>query len=216
MTDYPRNVAVVTGDLALSTELGSGAVDAIFAALAHYVAENAHWIGDSFTRQSGDGWQILVPYPQHGLRSALAIRAFLKSQNGDVETYISIAEGRLDAPPPRDLNQTNEEIFVRSGRELTILKERAKRDGILLAHWDFGPAASVGYLADHISQSWTPPQAQAMALYLDPYAADLSYTEAADALGKSRQAVTKSLKAAGKDALLKALFTLEASFPGTR
>jgi predicted DNA-binding protein (UPF0251 family) len=50
-----------------------------------------------------------------------------------------------------------------------------------------------------------------MLLYLDPYSDELSYTEAAETLGISRQSVTKTLKAAGKDSVLQALFLLEAS-----
>ena len=211
MVSYPRHVAVLTGDLVRSTDLKQKDMNRVMSVLSDFAADNEYWLGQNFTRQSGDGWQMLVPYPEHALRSALAIRARLRSEGKAFETYISIATGNVEEEPPGNLNLTNQAVFVRSGRELQILKERSIDDGIRIAHWDMSFAASTGYLADHISRAWTPPQAQAMLLYLNPHAADMTYTEAAEELGKSRQAVTKSLDAAGKDAVLKALYTLETS-----
>lgn len=214
MISYPRHVAVLTGDLVRSTDLAHPDIDRVMGVLADFASANEHWIGHHFTRQSGDGWQMLVLQPEHALRSALAIRARLRSEGKQLETYISIATGRLDEAPPSNLNLSNQTVFRTSGKEIQILKTHSEEDGVKIAHWDMGVAASVAVLADHISQRWTPPQAAAMLLFLDPYSDDISYTDAATSLGKSRQAVTKSLDAAGKDALLKALSFLEASLRG--
>ncbi len=209
MTTYPTPIAVVSGDLVGSTKIALPDIDQVFLSLAAFVGEQT-WLGANFTRQSGDGWQLVVLHPEHALRSALAVRAKLMSLRSGLDTYISISVGMIETAPPDDLNHTNHPRFVASGRELEILKNRASKDGIKLAHWDMGAEASVGVLLDEISKGWTSAQAEAVLLYLNPYSDELSYSDAAARLGKSRQTVTKSLKAAGKDAVIKALAFLEA------
>ena len=70
-----------------------------------------------------------------------------------------------------------------------------------------GPVAAAFALADHISQGWTPPQAAAFLPMLDPDRPD--FTTVAEALGKSRQAVSKALYSAGLGAVTVALTALE-------
>ena len=71
---------------------------------------------------------------------------------------------------------------------------------------DLAPAATI--LADHLVQSWTVVQAQTVAAALAPDS-PVTHAQIAETLGKSRQAVTKALKAAGFDHLDLALATLE-------
>lgn len=213
-SSYPRKVAIITGDLARSSSLPQGEITRAMRALSDLFETEQHWVGENFTRQSGDGWQVVVPNFEGAIRSTLTMRATLRSLGPEFEAYFSIAVGDLLSAPPTNLNDTNEQIFVKSGRELQILKERAQKDGVMVCHWSWGGAASVAVLADHISQKWTPPQAAAMRIYLNPFSDEITYTEAAERLGISRQAVTKSLKAAGKDAILKSLFILEAALRG--
>ncbi|MEJ2000263.1 MAG: hypothetical protein P8X77_02560 [Maritimibacter sp.] len=193
--------------------MGAQKVERAMAALAESAKQQAHWTGESlrFTRNRGDGWQAVVHHPEGALRSALAFRASLKQLDAAYETYISIATGPAPAEISDDLNEMNAPIFVRSGRQLDLLKDRAHKDGVLIADWNWSCAASTAILADCISQDWTPAQAAAMLLYLNPYSDELTYTDAAEQLGKSRQVITKSLKAAKKDAILKALFLLESA-----
>ena len=209
MERYPRKIAVITGDLVNSTGLDRATITRAMAALSDLFQKEDHWIGRNFTRQSGDGWQAVHHHPEHAIRSALAMRAALRSLDAGLEAYFSISVGELESAPPQNLNEISDEVFVRSGRQLQILKDRSKKDGVLICHWDWGAAGSVAVLADHISQKWTPAQAAAILIYLNPYSDEISYTDAAEALGITRQAATKSLKSAGKDALLKALFILE-------
>lgn len=215
MADYPRKIAVITGDLVNSTSLDRTKITRAMSTLSDLFEQQRHWIGRNFTRQSGDGWQAVVLYPEHAIRSTLAMRAALRSLDHDIEAYFSISVGELQTAPPENLNEISDKVFVNSGRALQILKERSQKDGVLICHWDWGAAESVAVLADHISQGWTPAQAAAMLIYLNPHSDEISYTDAAEALGISRQAVTKSLKSAGKDALLKSLFILEAALRST-
>lgn len=211
MEHYTRTIAVVTGDLLNSTALGENQIAQGMAALEVCATDRAHHIASHFTRQSGDGWQIVVERPERALRAALMLRAALRTCGLEFETYISISVGQIKAAPGPDLNTMNAPVFVNSGQELIQLKDRAQKDGILIAHRNMGVGAAVAILADHISQSWTPPQARAMLLFLDPDFQARSYTQAGKMLGITRQAATKTLKAAGKDALLNSLLLLETS-----
>jgi hypothetical protein len=126
MTRYPRTIAVLTGDLYNSGDLGTARIERAMSALQTCAEHNSHWIGVNFTRQSGDGWQILIENPEGALRSALAFRAALKAAGTEFETYASISTGILSTPPHKDLNQMNTPVFVQSGRQLSILKQRSK------------------------------------------------------------------------------------------
>lgn len=209
MTPKTSDVAVISGDLVGSTRMEPKVVEAALGVIRQLCRDEANWIGSNFTRQSGDGWQIYLGQPRYALRSALLIRAALRSMGAGLDSYFSIAAGRLAGAPPDDLNETNDPLFIRSGRQLAALKADAAKTGIRIGWTGDGRSAAAAVLADHISQDWTAAQAQAISLCLPPDAAKLTYSEAADQLGISRQAATKALKAAGLMPLRAALTALE-------
>ncbi len=205
-TNHP--IAVLTGDLVDSTRLGESRINGAFEALADCAETQAAWHGAPlhFTRHRGDGWQVVLARPALALRSALAFRAALRARDEAFDSYIAISEGRVSGPVGQNLNEENAEVFVRSGRNLDFLT--ASDLSIRMAFAEDGALNAAIILADHLSQGWTGAQAAAILPFLAP-GQDLTYTEVARTLGKSRQAVTKSLDAAGHSALVYALNSLE-------
>ncbi len=217
MSSQRNTIAVLTGDLLGSTNLNASQIEAAFEALGTCASMIENWSGGSlhFTRQKGDGWQAVLRKPEFALRAAMCLRAALRQAGAAFETYISIATGPAPDHIAPDLNTMNHPLFIQSGRQLDTLKDNAKADGILIRDWMMSYTQATGVLADHISQGWTPAQAAAILAVLRPNT-DPSYTEVAERLGKSRQVVTKSLKAAGKAPLLSALQTLENALTANR
>ncbi|MBR9652021.1 MarR family transcriptional regulator [Thalassovita aquimarina] len=210
MTPITLHIAVLTGDLVASTRLPPGQLASAFDALADCAALQADWHRAPlrFTRQRGDGWQVVLARPAFALRSALAFRAALRSGGSEFDSYISIAEGPVAGEIGPDLNAETAEVFVKSGDGLESIKRSGEAGRMTYQGKGFLNATTV--LADHISQHWTPAQAAAILPFLAPGDAP-SYTEAARGLGKSRQAVTKALDAAGYPALKIALQSIEAA-----
>ena len=208
MTAGHRHIAVLTGDLVASTTLGEARIARAFAVLADCATQQEAWHGAPlrFTRHRGDGWQVALAKPALALRSALAFRAALRAEGEEFDSYIAIAVGPVSGKIGQNLNAENAGVFVRSGRNLDVLT--GSDLPIRMACVEDGALNAAIVLADHISQGWTPPQAAAIGPFLTP-GQDLSYTEVARTLGKSRQAVTKSLDAAGHSALVYALDSLE-------
>lgn len=202
-----HHIAVLTGDLVLSALLGPERITRAFGALEACALMQAGWMGASlrFTRHRGDGWQVVLARPRMALRSALTFRAALRAQGDEFDSYISIAEGVAPRDIVADLNSQTGEVFVESGRGLDELKE-AKRGRMI--HNSFGPVDAATILADRLSQGWTQAQAAAILPTLAPDY-DGTHSAIARRLGKSRQAVTKSLQASGQDGLELALGVLE-------
>lgn len=199
MTHTPHPIAVLTGDIVNSTALGPAKLERAFAALEDCAAQQAAWVGDSlhFTRHRGDGWQVVLQNPAYSLRAALAFRAALRAEGEDFDSYIGIAEGPVSAPVGPDLNDETAPVFAASGGAMDNAKTSAL--DIRFFHARDGAKGAAIALADHISRGWTPAQAAAIRPQLDP-TTDVTYTEIARILGKSRQAVTKSSEAGGMDA----------------
>jgi len=208
MTEETRKIAVLTGDIVGSTMLGPEKLERAMSALAECAETQADWHGESlrFTRNRGDGWQVVLAKPEMALRSALAFRAALRSLGEEFDSYIGIAIG---APPQKiteNLNTETSKTFVESGRILELLKEVPS--GIRMEATPTGPLTAASILADQISQDWTQPQAAAMLYALDP-TQSVRYTDIARHLGKSRQAISKSLAAAGEKPMEIALSAIE-------
>lgn len=208
MTQQPRNVAVITGDLVNSTALGPEKVERAFAALQTCAEGQAAWMGESlrFTRHRGDGWQVVLAKPKYTLRAVLAFRAALRSEGAEFDSYIGIAEGTTTGDIGPDLNEETAPVFMASGGAL----DRAKANNLhihTILDRPAGPAATLA-LADHIAADWTPAQAAAIGPWFDPTDA-VTYTDIARMLGKSRQAVTKAAEAAGVNALIYAVTKVE-------
>ena len=205
--NHDISIAVLTGDLVHSTELGPDKIDRAFEALEACAARLEGWQGHAlhFSRHRGDGWQVVLMRPEQALRCALAFRASLRALGDEFDTYIGIAEGRNDGPIGRDLNDETGPVFVSSGSTLAIPQYVGP---MRMAHAAKGPMDAVTHLADQLSMGWTPPQAAAVLPFLDPHSSP-SYTQVAKALGKSRQAVKKAVDAAHLPALIYALNSLE-------
>lgn len=209
MTKALTNIAVLTGDIVGSTQMSPKDLERAFDALASCAETLSDWHGEDlhFTRQRGDGWQVRLARPKLALRSALAFRAALRSKGKAFSTFMAVAEGPAEPVRPKtDLNTASDAVFVESGRFLDGLKEQEKP--LQLAHAKGGATNAALILADHISQGWTPAQAAAIQPLLIPHL-KISYTDVADILGKSRQAVTKALDGGGFHSIWMALQSIE-------
>ncbi|MDC0737374.1 hypothetical protein N6L24_03725 [Cognatishimia sp. SS12] len=212
--------SVLTGDLVKSSRLTPAQITQAFDALGHCAEVAATWHGAplKFTRHRGDGWQVLLHRPRYALRTALFFRATIKSLGPEFDSYIGIATGEAAMTMTADLNDRNEAVFVQSGHALEDIKTKTGKAlatlksmnsfAPKLAYATPGAEAAAVALADHIAEDWTPNQAEAMAHMLSPIQ-DMSYTDLAKTLDKSRQVVTKTLLSAGYQSLYLALHLLE-------
>lgn len=203
-----QKLAVITGDIVGSTKLGPRKLSLAIDALSDSASAQEKWHGASlkFTRNRGDGWQVILARPELALRSALTFRAKLRALGDDVDSYMGIALGMAPLPKGANLNAETGEIFTHSGRLLDVMKQVDA--GIRIEIWPTGPLSAAAILADQISQGWTQTQAAAMGYMLDP-TVSIYYTDLAHHLGKSRQAVTKSLRAAKEKPIEVALSAIE-------
>lgn len=205
MNETPTHIAVLTGDIIGSTQMSPEELERAFDALSASAEVQADWHGEDlhFTRQRGDGWQVRLARPELALRSALAFRAALRCEGKEFSTFMAVAEGEAGPVPPGvDLNKSSDQVFVESGRYLDQMKNFAKP--LELAHTALGKTSAAFVLADNISQGWTPAQAAAILPLLKP-GNKVTYSDVAQFLGKSRQAVSKSLDGAGFHAIWLAL-----------
>lgn len=164
-----------------------------------------------FSRHRGDGWQIILTDPRLYLRTALLFRATLRSLGAGVDTYLAAADQTAPASAPRentDLNTQTSPALVASGALLDTIKDIDDFDMPIWAHDAGGAPGATLIFADAVSRGWTP--AQACAAYHVLATKDVvTYTSIAERLGKSRQAVTKSLRGAKIDYITTALSALE-------
>lgn len=203
-----RHIAVLTGDLVNSVSLGAEKIARAFRALEVCAEMQASWMGAPlhFSRHRGDGWQVALARPELALRSALAFRAALRAEGAEYDSYISIAEGAAPEWLSADLNSHTENVFTRSGLGLDDIKRT--RLPLRMIHDSLGAIDAATILADRLSQGWSPAQASAILPTLAPRY-EGTHSKIAQHLGKSRQAVTKALHAAGQEILELALETLE-------
>lgn len=204
-----QRIAVLTGDLMDSTGLGPDKVDRAIKALRHSAAEQSSWMSASavFSQHRGDGWQVAIPDARYGLRSAALFRASLRALGPELDSYIGISEGPFDWPPGPDLNAEYGKVFEISGHALDV----AKKGDFHINHSAVGAHEAVAILLDRICEEWTPAQALTTCSALHPEE-DPNQTEIAERLGKSRQAVAKSLKAAWNNEIRQAFLMLESSY----
>ncbi len=209
MVKQTKHIAVLTGDIVASTTLGKAALDHAFTTLRSRAADLAVESGGDlhFSRHRGDGWQVVLHTPETALRICLILRASLRALGKAYDSRMACAEGAVTLPIKADLNQEVSLPFITSGQLLQTISQE-KSLPIRIAHAKGGATSAAFALADHISQDWTPAQAQAINLALETQTS-YSLTEIAKQLGKSRQAVTKALDAAGYPALELALTNIE-------
>lgn len=197
-------VAVLTGDLIGSTRLGAAKTDAAITALATASNEFSKWATTGparFTRNRGDGWQIVLERPSAALRAALYLTAALRNADLGLGTRIGIGIGGADKIGTSTLADASGPAFVTSGRLLEQMKHGRRvlidGEGTTAMH------KAVTLLAAERAERWTKEQAEAMMLALTDEMMTLE--TAAVRLGISKQATSYRLKGAGHSAVMTAL-----------
>ncbi len=210
-SDTSHLAAVLTGDLVGSTNAGKVAIDETMdeiSATAQLIDRHGSF---RFTRFRGDGWQmVIVPY-QRALRSAVMILAALRAKRDLLPTRIAIGVGRIEGLGTEDLRDASGPAFTYSGQALDNMSR-----GERLFHTFHGaqmPAQIASILIDDRIRRWTPEQAEAAAIYLDP--CQPTSSKVARLLGISPQAASYRLIGAGAGALREALTQLETLETGT-
>ena len=208
MSSKTHKIAVITGDLVNSTELGREKVEHAFAALEDCAETQAEWHGAPlhFTRHRGDGWQVVLARPEMALRSALAFRAALRAEGSEFDSYMGIAEGEVEGEVGPDLNAETAEVFSASGLALSWTGKTSLESRLM--HRTPGYQRATYILADSISREWTAVQAQTLLPFFDPSGGP-TLTETAKKHEKTRQAVSKSLHASEFAALTAGMLSIE-------
>ena len=168
---YPNGYsAVLTGDLIGSTKATPSAFEQAIGILEQTATDISNWQSDAksvqFTRFRGDGWQIVLNEHWLALRAALVLIAGLRAKAPAPPTRIAIGIGAVTDLGTDDLSDAAGEAFVTSGRGLDQLGRihflTADGTGITPLH-----RSIISLLEERITR-WTPQQAEAMALWLDP------------------------------------------------
>jgi hypothetical protein len=181
--------AVLTGDLIGSRKAGQLATDTAIAA----IAETAARLDAPFTRYRGDGWQVLLLRPELALRFALTATARLRARNAPLTRF---AIGIDEIAPTRapSLAAETGKAFVLSGETLDQMPRRAEFAIASLTRKRSEMTWAAARLADQVARKWTPPQAEAMVMALEPEAP--SGATIATALGISPAAASYRLQGA--------------------
>lgn len=203
---HPVHV-VLTGDLVASAESTPSSVDAAVRALEAGATEVALWTGHDthFTRFRGDGWQLYLDTPDLSLAAVLLLVATLRARRTGLDTRVAVGFGAIDGlgESRKGLSDASGEAFTLSGR---ALDEMPRHRRIALA----GPGVVrrwhevVFDMAHWIAGRWTPEQAEAVSLALDPRERR-TQADMAGILGVTRQAVQARLSGAGWDAVVGAV-----------
>lgn len=200
-----QNLAVFTGDIVRSSDLGARGLSNVFTALEAAAQSIARWPDSMapFARFRGDGWQMALP-PHYALRAALSLRAAVRSTGKGIETRIGIGIGTGDISGD-DLAGADGPAFVQSGHALDAIKRHC-----LLSAPEASPVLRAALpLADRIAQGWTPKQAQIVLHLLRP--APPTQEALANQLGSTRQLIQKQADAASVAALIESCEVYEMS-----
>lgn len=205
-------LAVLTGDIVRSARLPAGGLDRAIKRIEKAAGAAWAWGGldgaPCFTRFRGDGWQCLAPSETLALRTALLLRAGVRSLGRGCDTRVSVGIGTGDFGDVT-LASASGAAFEISGGGL----DRIGRAHRLAVAWETPPECAdsicaVFALADEIAGRWTPRQADVMVHALQP---DTPTQEmVAREIGVTQQMVAKHLSAAGERPLRIALRALEA------
>lgn len=196
----PKTIAVLTGDIVSSRKAPPKALEQAFAILQQAAADfGQHQDLDlRFTRNRGDGWQVVLTDPSQCFDAILYIIASLRAGQSGLDTRISVAIAPVDTLGSRDLADANGPAFFIAGDQLDKMPRTTR-----IAMANLGPAqAAIIDMTDHIIARWTAAQAQAVALALLGPAK--TQDDIAAHLGITRQAVQNRLASAGFGAFDKA------------
>ena len=199
--------AVLLGDLINSRQFAAQQTDASLDSLRTAAAVLAPITGQAhFTRFRGDGWQLVTYRPEMSLRLAIALLATLAATGGP-GTRLVIGLGEIDTLAGGDLGAASGSAFLRSGQALDELS-RKRRLAALGAPAAITPwLEATLHLIEFISDRWSPPQAEAVALAVAP--GWETQGDLANSLGITRQAIQARLSGAGYPALASALSAFE-------
>jgi hypothetical protein len=193
---------VLTGDLVASAGSTPESVDEALRALETAADHVRLWSGHDthFTRFRGDGWQLYLDAPGLSLAAVLSLFAMLRTRRTGLETRIAVGFGTINLLGTGDqgLADASGEAFNLSGRALDDMPrhKRIALAGPTVRGWH----VALFDLAVWIAGRWTPEQAEAVSLALEPRE-HRTQAEIADILGVTRQAVQARLSGAGWDAL---------------
>lgn len=184
-----KDAAVLTGDLIGSRKAGQPATDRAITA----IADTASQMGAPFTRYRGDGWQVLLVQPHLALRFALIVTAHLRARNAPL-TRFAVGIGEVAQERAASLGAEAGKAFVLSGETLDQMPRRAEFAIASTSRMLDEMTSAAARLADQVARRWTPQQAEAMALALDP--AEPSGSSIARTLGISPAASSYRLQGA--------------------
>ncbi|WP_029416491.1 hypothetical protein [Brevundimonas bacteroides] len=204
-------VAVLTGDLVRSTALSHEGLLQARESLRRAAREIAGWgrgavHGPDFFR--GDSWQLVLTQPNLWLRAVLYLRTTLRALEEDADTRISVGVGAMDALDADAVSQSTGEAFVLSGR---ALDDMSRFEGFRLATAQPEPdetyLPTVLSFCSHVVGGWSSSQAKVALEMLRPL--DKTQEALADALGVSRQFVSKVHRQYGLSSVMMALDVFE-------
>jgi hypothetical protein len=191
-----RAHAVLTGDLVKSRALTTHQLRDVRALTSQAASEILQQFPDAeggaleFFR--GDSWQLLLRDPRLFLRTAIYIKARLRTLHKNYRTRIAIGIGPVEFVDQHRVSLSHGEAFVRSGHALDELTGAGLR--VALApewHQELGYLDPLAILCNAIAESWSERQAEMICLLLSQESP--SQREIAERLQVTPQAVSKSL-----------------------
>ncbi len=206
--------AVLTGDLVKSTKLSAEELERVRDVAVGAARTVRAWkpglIDHDLEFFRGDSWQLLLVAPALALRTAVFLRAVLRSAV-NVDTRIAIGLGRVDAIDASRISLSTGEAFTLSGRALDQLPASRRMTISLparvpvLGRW----MPVVAELCDGLIADWQRRQAEIVSIALSPDGP--SQAEIAQRLKHplTQQAVAKSLHGAHLQHVLAAISVFE-------
>ena len=192
-------IAIITGDIVDSTKLSLAERDIMVNALQE-IPDRIHPISlISMEIFRGDSFQIQVHDVAKAAKTAIAIRAWLRSQtlvSGKAQLDARLAIGIGDSDYRSDTLSTSDgEAFRLSGRLLDKMNKSRLAVATPWQNVNEELRLSTAFVDDIVS-SWTQNQSKIMFLLLQT---SQNHIELSQSLDISRQMVDKSLKASKED-----------------
>ena len=198
--------SVLTGDLVASRRHGAEALDEAMQVLDRASRDIGEDLDTKpvFQRHRGDGWQLVLPMGQYGLRAALRIQAALAAA-GSLATRIGVGPAHI--PDDGDLAAASGAAFHMAG---DVLAGLARGTHLALPPIPGALGDALGALmlfVDREAQGWNRTQGQALfeALRIQTPTQE----EIAQKVGVTRQAVQSRLSGTALDALQETLRVYE-------
>ena len=190
-------IAVLTGDLVDSTKRSADQIALAMRAIEAAAAKFSTWHSPAkdtrFTRNRGDGWQMVIAEPQYALRAAVVIQGKLIALG--MESRIFAGIGTTDSLGSSTLADASGEAFVRSGQGLDSMGD-AGRIGIDKEGIRPEDQLIAELLGERMGR-WTAAQAEAAAMQLASPFKITTLFEIGKELNISPQAVNDRVRGAG-------------------